>query len=110
MEDRRAEFAREVEQVGVARRRGAGAVFVQDVGPHRRRCREPARELHARHRAAPVELGRQVVGLHRRAASGSADWMRTCPRDVGRSWHTLIVNPENGCGLAPARSADSVAK
>lgn len=29
---------------------------------------------------------------------------------MGRSWHTLIVKPGNGCGFAPAMSADSVAK
>ena len=36
--------------------------------------------------------------------------MRTVPRDSGRSWHTDMVNPGQGCGLAPASSAESVAK
>ena len=35
--------------------------------------------------------------------------MRTCPRELGRNWHTDIVKPENGCTLPPAMSADSVA-
>ena len=36
--------------------------------------------------------------------------MRTVPRDVGRSWHTDIVKPENVCTGEPAMSDDSVAK
>ena len=35
--------------------------------------------------------------------------MRTWPRDSGRSWHTDIVKPENGCVGEPAMSEDSVA-
>jgi hypothetical protein len=42
-------------------------------------------------------------------SKGSAERMRTCPRDSGRSWHTDSVKPENGCTLPPAMSADSVA-
>ena len=32
------------------------------------------------------------------------------PRDSGRNWHTDMVKPEKSCGLAPAISAESVAK
>ena len=36
--------------------------------------------------------------------------MATVPRDSGRSWHTEKVQPDQAWGLAPARSAESVAK
>ncbi len=54
------------QQVRVARRRGTGPILGEDIGPHRRGGREPARELDALHRAAPVRVGGKVVGLHRR--------------------------------------------
>ena len=64
----------------------------------------------ALHCAVPIQLRGEVVGLHRRRSQRVRSLDRTCPRDVGRNWHTLIVNPENGCGLAPAMSAESVAE
>ena len=44
------------------------------------------------------------------ASNGSALRSRTWPREDGRNWQTEYVQPENGCTLPPARSADRVAK
>ena len=32
--------------------------------------------------------------------------MRTVPRDSGRSWHTDMVKPGQGCGLLAGETAD----
>src|ERR1700751_4555473 len=42
--------------------------------------------------------------------NGSEERISTLPRDSGRSWQTEKVQPDQGCGLPPARSAERAAK